>query len=52
MKCLKLDGAIARLDGTKVVKSDIVGLKKDAVLLGKNLGTEILSKANGEIIYK
>ncbi len=49
---LKLCGAIARLDGTKVVKSEIVGLKKDAVLLGKNLGTEILSKANGEIIYK
>ena len=49
---LKLYGAIARLDGTKVVKSEIVGLKKDAVLLGKNLGTEILSKADGEIIYK
>ena len=49
---LKLYGAIARLDGTKVVKSEIVGLKKDAVLLGKNLGTEILSKANGEIVYK
>ena len=49
---LKLYGAIARLDGTKVVNSEIVGLKKDAVLLGKNLGTEILSKANGEIIYK
>ena len=49
---LKLYGAIARLDGTKVVKSEIVGLKKDAVLLGINLGTEILSKANGEIIYK
>ncbi len=49
---LKLYGAIARLDGTKVVKSEIVGLKKDAVLLGKNLGTEILSRANGEIIYK
>ncbi len=49
---LKLYGATARLDGTKVVKSEIVGLKKDAVLLGKNLGIEILSKANGEIIYK
>ena len=49
---LKLHGAIASLDGTKVVKSEIVGLKKDAVLLGKNLGTEILSKANGEIVYK
>ena len=49
---LKLYGAIARPDGTKLVKSEIVGLKKDAVLLGKNLGTEILSKANGEIIYK
>ena len=49
---LKLYGAIARLDGTKVVKSEITGLKKDAVLLGKNLGVEILSKANGEVIYK
>ena len=49
---LKSYGAIAKLDGTKVVKSEIVGLKKDAVLLGKNLGAEILSKANGEIIYK
>ena len=49
---LKLYGAIARLDGTKLIKSEIVGLKKDAVLLGKNLGIEILSKANGEIIYK
>ena len=47
---LKLYGAIARLDGTKVVKSEIVGLKKDAVLLGKNLATEILSKANGQIV--
>ena len=49
---LKLYGAISRLDGTKVVKSEIAGLKKDAVLLGKNLGVEILSKANGEVIYK
>ena len=49
---LKLYGAIAKLDGTKVVKSEILGLKKDAVLLGKNLGTEIINKANGEIIYK
>ena len=49
---LKLCGAIARLDGTKVVKSEIIGLKKDAVLLGENLGIEILSKANGEVIYK
>ena len=49
---LKLYGAIARLDGTKVVKSEITGLKKDAILLGKNLGMEIISKANGEVIYK
>ena len=49
---LKLYGAIARLDGTKVVKSEIVGLKKDAILLGKNLGMEIISKANGKVIYK
>ena len=49
---LKLYGAIARLDGTKVVKSEITGLKKDAVLLGKNLGIDIISRANGEVIYK
>ena len=49
---LKLYGAIARLDGTKVVKSEIKGLKKDAVLLGKNLGIEMISRANGEVIYK
>ena len=49
---LKLYGAIARLDGTKVVKSEITGLKKDAVLLGKNLGIEMMSRANGEVIYK
>ena len=49
---LKLYGAIARLDGTKVVKSKITGLKKDAVLLGKNLGIEMISRANGEVIYK
>ena len=51
-ECLKLYGAIARLDGTKVVKSEITGLKKDAVLLGKNLGIEMISRANGEVIYK
>ena len=49
---LKLYGAIARLDGTKVVKSEITGLKKDAVLLGKNLGIEMISRANGEVTYK
>ena len=49
---LKLYGAIARPDGTKVVKSEITGLKKDAVLLGKNLGIEMISRANGEVIYK
>ena len=49
---LKLYGAIAGLDGTKVVKSEITGLKKDAVLLGKNLGIEMISRANGEVIYK
>ena len=51
-KCLKLYAAIARLDGTKVVKSEITGLKEDAVLLGKNLGIEMISRANGEVIYK
>jgi hydroxymethylbilane synthase len=34
---LILDGAIAKLDGTVVIKSSISGLMKDAVLLGQEL---------------
>ena len=49
---LLLYGAVANLDGTKVIKSEIKGLKQDAVLLGKELSKEIMIKSNGEIIYK
>ena len=49
---LSLHGAVANLDGTRVIKSEIKGPKEDAVLLGKELGKEIMIKSNGETIYK
>ena len=49
---LLLYGAVANLDGTKVIKSEIKGSKKDAVLLGKELSKEIMVKSNGELVYK
>ena len=49
---LLLYGAVANLDGTKVIKSEIKGSKKDAVLLGKELSKEIMAKSNGELVYK
>ena len=49
---LSLHGAVANLDGTRVIKSDIKGPKEDAVLLGQELGKEIMIKSNGETIYK
>ena len=49
---LSLNGAVANLDGTRVIKSEIKGPKKDAVLLGQELGKEIMIKSNGETIYK
>lgn len=49
---LLLYGAVANLDGTKVIKSEIKGPKKDAVLLGKELSKEIMVKSNGELVYK
>jgi len=49
---LLLYGAVANLDGTKVIKSEIKGHKKDAVLLGKELSKEIMVKSNGELVYK
>ena len=49
---LSLHGAVANLDGTKVIKSEIKGPKEDAVLLGQELGKEIMIKSNGETIYK
>ena len=49
---LLLYGAVANLDGTKVIKSEIKGPKKEAVLLGKELSKEIMVKSNGELVYK
>ena len=49
---LLLYGAVANLDGTKVIKSEIKRPKKDAVLLGKELSKEIMVKSNGELVYK
>lgn len=47
---LILDGAIAKLDGTVVIKSSISGLMEDAVLLGKELGKEIVSKGGKNLL--
>ena len=47
---LILDGAIAKLDGTVVIKSSISGLMEDAVLLGKELGKEIISKGGKNLL--
>jgi len=49
---LSLYGAVANLDGTRVIKSEIKGPKEDAVLLGQELGKEIMIRSNGETIYK
>jgi len=49
---LSLHGAVANLDGTRVIKSEIKGPKEDAILLGQELGKEIMIKSNGETIYK
>ena len=49
---LSLHGAVSNLDGTSVIKSEIKGSKEDAVLLGQELGKEIMIKSNGETIYK
>ncbi|MDC1066935.1 hydroxymethylbilane synthase, partial [Alphaproteobacteria bacterium] len=49
---LLLYGAVANLDGTMVIKSEIKGRKEDAVLLGQELGKEIMIKSNGKTIYK
>ena len=47
---LILDGAIAKLDGTVVIKSSISGLMEDAFLLGKELGKEIVSKGGKNLL--
>ena len=50
-KDMFLYGAIAKPDGSKVIKSEIKGLKKDAVLLGQQLGKELIAKSIGEFIF-
>ena len=47
-----LYGAIAKLDGSKVIKSSITGLKEDAILLGKELGKDIISKGGNQILFQ
>ncbi len=48
---LFLYGAIAKPDGSKVIKSEIKGSKKDAILLGEQLGKELIAKSIGEITF-
>ena len=49
---LTLYGAIAKLDGTLVIKSSITGLKEDAVSLGQELGKEIIAKGGNKILHQ
>jgi len=49
---LTLYGAIAKLDGTLVIKSSITGLKEDAVSLGEELGKEIIAKGGNKILHQ
>ena len=49
---LILYGAIAKSDGTLVIKSSITGLKEDAVSLGQELGKEIILKGGNKILHQ
>ena len=51
-KELILYGAIATLDGTKVIRSKIKGSIKDAIKLGKELGNKIKAQASGVFLFK
>ena len=51
-KELILYGAIATLDGTKVIRSKIKGSIKDAIKLGKELGNKIKAQTNGDFLFK
>ena len=51
-KELILYGAIATLDGTKVIRSKIKGSIKDAIKLGKELGNKIKVQTNGDFLFK
>ena len=44
-------GAVAKKDGSKVIKSEIKGARKDSVLLGVELGKELIAKSIGESIF-
>jgi hydroxymethylbilane synthase len=48
---LILYGAVAKQDGSKVIKSEIKGARKDSVLLGVELGKELIAKSIGESIF-
>ena len=47
---LTLYGSIAKIDGTEVINSSITGSVSDAVLLGQELGKEIISKGGNKIL--
>ena len=47
-----LYGAIATLDGTKVIRSNIKGSIKDAIKLGEELGNKIKAQTNGDFSFK
>ena len=51
-KELILYGAIANLDGTKVIRSKIKGSIKDAIKLGKELGNKIKAQTNSDFLFK
>jgi len=47
---IRLEGLVATIDGTRVIRSEITGLIKDAGGLGVTLAEELLSKGAGEIL--
>ena len=47
-----LCGAIATLDGKKVIRSKITGSIKDAIKLGEELGNKIKAQTNGDFLFK
>ena len=51
-KELILYGAIATLDGKKVIRSKIKGSIKDAIKLGKELGNKIKAQTNCDFLFK
>ena len=51
-KELILYGAIATLDGKKVIRSKITGSIKDAIKLGEELGNKIKTQTNGDFLFK